>query len=87
MTNKQNKTVLKKGTILTTYSKDKYKIIKVKKSSGKVIGGEVEYIGNKKKLKNVTIGRNVKTIGSNAFKDCKKLIKKAKAPKKVKIKY
>lgn len=58
---------LKKVTIPATVTKDgvTYKVVKIAKNAFK----------NSKKLRSITIGKNVKEIGNNAFKGCKNLTK------------
>ncbi|MBR6404050.1 MAG: leucine-rich repeat protein [Eubacterium sp.] len=75
--------ITKNATFKDKKSNGKYKITKIIKKNGKVVGGNVEYVTVlSKKCKKVTVPNrvningvlfNVTSIGNNAAKNCKKL--------------
>lgn len=93
---KQGMTYLLKSDKTLTYCADNNELLKKKTSyvvpNQIVVGGskykvteiETGAFRNLKKLKSVTIGENVKIIGKNAFRGCKKLKKITFLGKKVK---
>lgn len=75
-----------KGKVYT-YKGYKYKVKKLRKNGGDVVlmGAAKKKAGNSlKKLKSLTVGKNVAKIGKGAFKGCSKLTKVKIKSKKIK---